>query len=289
MLCSVKYSVQYNSSLKSFTQFLIQRMFFALNKKTHCTIVATKSIIIYKNNFLILISMKSVAQHYSASAFVKPHRVCNQIFPLHENLSSYSKENKCLHQYLQLTPKKQMQRCFFKKKNLKKSCVTLVGRWFNPIASLLGSQYLGRETLLLSSGSQWRMSSMFWTNFSFVFFLHEPLITFLPTVSLSKPTLKVIPDLEEISEGDHLHLICSVEGTLPVTFRWYRSDKESPLHVVTTDRNNVNYQIPVLSREDSGRYRCEAVNPANNTVCSDFIDIKGKKVTLRDLTKFTKI
>lgn len=93
---------------------------------------------------------------------------------------------------------------------------------------------------------------------------------------LSNPTITVIPDLAEISEGDHLFLICGVTGTPPVTFKWYRSDKENPEHVITSNSNNTNYQIPVLSRKDSGRYRCEAVNNANNVVYTDFVDIPGE-------------
>lgn len=109
--------------------------------------------------------------------------------------------------------------------------------------------------------------------------LQYSLISFLPTVPLSNPILTVLPDIAEISEGDHLHLICGVSGTPPVTFKWYRSDKEYPVHVITCNLNNTDYQIPVLSGEDSGRYRCEAVNYANNIVYSDFVDIQGEKTS----------
>ncbi|XP_075888861.1 platelet endothelial cell adhesion molecule-like [Nelusetta ayraudi] len=93
------------------------------------------------------------------------------------------------------------------------------------------------------------------------------------TVPLSNPTMTVIPDLAEITEGGRLYLICSVEGTPPVTFKWYRSDDENPVYAVTSYSHNTHYQIPVLSRKHSGRYRCEAANPANNIVYSDFVDI----------------
>lgn len=81
--------------------------------------------------------------------------------------------------------------------------------------------------------------------------------------------------LAELSEGDHLHLICSLEGT-PLR-------QGNLLRIVTTDRNHRKVQIPAESRKDSGRYHCEAVNPANNTVYSDLVDIEGKKITPRDL------
>ncbi|XP_075888857.1 platelet endothelial cell adhesion molecule-like [Nelusetta ayraudi] len=93
------------------------------------------------------------------------------------------------------------------------------------------------------------------------------------TVPLSNLTMTVIPDLAEITEGGRLYLICSVEGTPPVTFKWYRSDDENPVYAVTSYSHNTHYQIPVLSRKHSGRYRCEAANPANNIVYSDFVDI----------------
>lgn len=96
---------------------------------------------------------------------------------------------------------------------------------------------------------------------------------------LSNPILTVVPDIAEVSEGDHLHLICGVSGTPPVTFKWYRSDKKYPLDVITSNLNNTDYQIPVLSGEDSGKYRCEAVNFANNIVYSDFVDIQGEKTS----------
>lgn len=105
------------------------------------------------------------------------------------------------------------------------------------------------------------------------------MIGFLPTVPLSKPTLKVSPGLAQVNEGDNLRLICSVEGSPPVTFKWYRSDKEIPLQVETTYMNSIDYQIPVLSSKDSGRYRCEAINPANS-VHSDLTYIEGKKMGL---------
>lgn len=96
---------------------------------------------------------------------------------------------------------------------------------------------------------------------------------------LSNPTLIVIPDLAEITEGDNLYLICSVEGTPPVTFKWYRSDNENPVHAITVYSNNTDYHIPLLSRTHSGRYHCEADNPAINIVYSDFVDIQGEQTT----------
>ncbi|XP_026159791.1 platelet endothelial cell adhesion molecule isoform X3 [Mastacembelus armatus] len=92
-------------------------------------------------------------------------------------------------------------------------------------------------------------------------------------VPLSHPTLTVIPKLSEISEGDDLYLICGINGTPPVTFKWYRVGNEQPLLTNTTNTNSTYYQIHKLSKEHSGIYYCEAVNHANNLVRSEKVTI----------------
>uniref|UniRef100_A0A1A8BCG4 Ig-like domain-containing protein n=1 Tax=Nothobranchius kadleci TaxID=1051664 RepID=A0A1A8BCG4_NOTKA len=88
---------------------------------------------------------------------------------------------------------------------------------------------------------------------------------------ITNPILTVIPDPVE---GNDLYLICSVQGTPPVTFRWFRHDKETPLKVTTSLSNNSNYQITGLSKEYSGMYYCEADNRANFKVQSDLVDVE---------------
>lgn len=106
------------------------------------------------------------------------------------------------------------------------------------------------------------------------------LTSFPPPIPLPVPlthtTLTVIPDLPDISEGDHLYLICGTKGTPPVTFKWYRVGSEQPLYTTTSNRNNTDYQIPLLSKEHSGKYYCEAVNHANNVVGSNRVTIEGE-------------
>ncbi|GLD73659.1 platelet endothelial cell adhesion molecule-like isoform X3 [Lates japonicus] len=91
---------------------------------------------------------------------------------------------------------------------------------------------------------------------------------------LMDPTLTVIPHLPEISEGDHLYLICGTKGTPPVTFKWYRVGNKQPLHTTTSDKNNTDYRVPNLSKAHSGTYYCEAVNYANNIVRSEKVTIE---------------
>ncbi|XP_028310070.1 platelet endothelial cell adhesion molecule isoform X3 [Gouania willdenowi] len=93
-------------------------------------------------------------------------------------------------------------------------------------------------------------------------------------VPLANPTLTVLPHLPDISEGDHLYLICAVKGSPPVTFKWYRVGDKLPLNTTTTDKNHKDFQIPALSKQDSGIYYCEAVNHANTIVQSDRVTIE---------------
>ncbi|XP_060903440.1 platelet endothelial cell adhesion molecule isoform X5 [Labrus mixtus] len=101
--------------------------------------------------------------------------------------------------------------------------------------------------------------------------LHQSVKILLP---LTHPTLTVIPDIAEISEGDHLFLICGVDGTPPVKFKWYRVGNQQPVHNTTSNTNHSNYQVPLLSKEHADNYYCEAVNHANNVVRSDPVIIE---------------
>ncbi|XP_054460964.1 platelet endothelial cell adhesion molecule isoform X2 [Anoplopoma fimbria] len=93
-------------------------------------------------------------------------------------------------------------------------------------------------------------------------------------VPLTSPFLTVIPDLPEISEGVDLILICGVQGTPPVTFKFYRVGNDLPLYTTTSNRNHTDYPVHGLSKEQSGIYYCEAVNHARNVVYSDPVTIE---------------
>ncbi|XP_063739335.1 platelet endothelial cell adhesion molecule isoform X3 [Eleginops maclovinus] len=93
-------------------------------------------------------------------------------------------------------------------------------------------------------------------------------------VPLTNAILTVLPPLAEISEGDNIYLICGVNGTPPVTFKWYRFGNEHPLHTTTYNSNNTNYQVSALSKEHSGMYYCSADNHANQVVYSDLVTIE---------------
>uniref|UniRef100_H3DJF7 Platelet endothelial cell adhesion molecule n=1 Tax=Tetraodon nigroviridis TaxID=99883 RepID=H3DJF7_TETNG len=91
---------------------------------------------------------------------------------------------------------------------------------------------------------------------------------------LTEATLTVIPDPADISEGDHLILICGVNGTPPITFKWFRSGQETPLHAITVDKNTSDFQIQHLSQGHSDSYHCQALNYAN-LILSPPLHIQG--------------
>ncbi|KAM9314688.1 platelet endothelial cell adhesion molecule isoform 3-T4 [Pholidichthys leucotaenia] len=83
------------------------------------------------------------------------------------------------------------------------------------------------------------------------------------------PTLMVVPELTQLKEGDDVYLICRVNGTPPITFKWYHDDKTSPFNTSTTNRNAIDYRVPLLSSEHGGTYYCEASNHANKITKSN--------------------
>ncbi|KAM6940478.1 platelet endothelial cell adhesion molecule [Xenentodon cancila] len=93
-------------------------------------------------------------------------------------------------------------------------------------------------------------------------------------VPLSKPTLRVVPVLADIAEGHELHFLCIVNGTPPITFKWYRDGDNRPLNITTTNSKYGDHKIPYLSKLHSGHYSCEAVNYANIPVRSDRLYIE---------------
>ncbi|XP_070845429.1 platelet endothelial cell adhesion molecule isoform X1 [Chaetodon trifascialis] len=88
-------------------------------------------------------------------------------------------------------------------------------------------------------------------------------------VPLSDLILSFISNSQEISEGGYLYLICSTLGTPPITFKLYHEGTEQPVYSTTSNLNHTSYEIPVLSKEHSGKYYCEAVNHANIVITSD--------------------
>eukprot|EP00063_Salmo_salar_P012101 XP_013986936.1 PREDICTED: junctional adhesion molecule A-like isoform X2 [Salmo salar] len=81
-------------------------------------------------------------------------------------------------------------------------------------------------------------------------------------VPLSNPGLIVTPDLSGVTEGDEMYLICGVEGSPPVTFKWYQSGNVQPLFTTST-QSSASQQIKGVGNEHSGTYYCKASNYAS--------------------------
>ncbi|KAM9491259.1 LOW QUALITY PROTEIN: platelet endothelial cell adhesion molecule [Salvelinus alpinus] len=73
-------------------------------------------------------------------------------------------------------------------------------------------------------------------------------------VPLSNPGLIITPDLSGVAEGDEMYLICGVEGSPPVTFKWYQ-----PLFTTST-QSSASHRIKGVGNEHSGTYYCKAFN-----------------------------
>lgn len=109
--------------------------------------------------------------------------------------------------------------------------------------------------------------------------LHTYLIirnTPLP-VPLSNPGLIVTPDLSGVTEGDEMYLICGVEGSPPVTFKWYQSGNVQPLFTTST-QSSASQQIKGVGNEHSGTYYCKASNYAS-MVQSQPVTVDGESYT----------
>ncbi|KAM6972011.1 platelet endothelial cell adhesion molecule [Aplochiton taeniatus] len=93
------------------------------------------------------------------------------------------------------------------------------------------------------------------------------------TEPLSEPGLSVLPDLDSITEGSELYLICSIRGSPPVTFKWYRGGSTQPLFTTTSQAVTEAHRLPAVSSQQSGLYYCEALNYANS--------VRSQEVTIQ--------
>lgn len=66
-----------------------------------------------------------------------------------------------------------------------------------------------------------------------------------------------------------------MNGTPPITFKWFRSGQETPLHAITVDKNTSDFQIQHLSQGHSDSYHCQALNYAN-LILSPPLHIQGE-------------
>ncbi|KAL1006029.1 hypothetical protein UPYG_G00066970 [Umbra pygmaea] len=113
------------------------------------------------------------------------------------------------------------------------------------------------------------------------------------TVPLSSPELGVSSDLLatqsfislDVPEGYDIYLVCSVQGSYPVSFKWYRDGTAMPILTRTLTQTTDVYQIEKVDYKNSGIYYCEANNSAQNIVRSQAVTVdvkmaKWKKVLI---------
>ncbi|KAG9350386.1 hypothetical protein JZ751_026745, partial [Albula glossodonta] len=99
-------------------------------------------------------------------------------------------------------------------------------------------------------------------------------------VPVSKPMLISVPDFRDVTEGTELLLICKVtEGSLPITFKWFRRGTSQPLHTRTVKDKFANYTVDSVDGDQSGTYYCEAGNKASNEMQSKESTIEVKMAT----------
>ncbi|XP_020502588.2 platelet endothelial cell adhesion molecule [Labrus bergylta] len=91
------------------------------------------------------------------------------------------------------------------------------------------------------------------------------------------PILIMRPSAEDVSEGQDLTLICSVQrGTPPVTFTWYHTEREAALDSQSSNKLAGSHRINNVKGEHRGGYYCESTNPANETKRSQTVTIGVK-------------
>lgn len=93
---------------------------------------------------------------------------------------------------------------------------------------------------------------------------------------VSKPVLRILPSMGDVSEGQDVTLVCSVQrGTLPISFTWYHTETDGTLFSQTSEKLEGSHKITNVRGEHQGRYYCESTNPANETKQSLTVSIGG--------------
>uniref|UniRef100_A0A3P8ZQV5 Ig-like domain-containing protein n=1 Tax=Esox lucius TaxID=8010 RepID=A0A3P8ZQV5_ESOLU len=77
----------------------------------------------------------------------------------------------------------------------------------------------------------------------------------------------------DVAEGYAIYLLCSVQGSYPISFKWYKRGNAKPLYTITSTKTTGTYQIPQVTNEHSGNYYCLADNPAEKTSVSQDITV----------------
>lgn len=93
---------------------------------------------------------------------------------------------------------------------------------------------------------------------------------------MSKPVLRILPNMGDVSEGQDMMLVCSVQrGTLPIVFSWHHTKEEEPLTSQTSDNLEASFKITNVRAKHQGAYYCVSTNSAHETKQSQRVTIGG--------------
>eukprot|EP00066_Takifugu_rubripes_P012824 XP_011602090.1 PREDICTED: platelet endothelial cell adhesion molecule-like isoform X1 [Takifugu rubripes] len=93
---------------------------------------------------------------------------------------------------------------------------------------------------------------------------------------VSKPVLRIVPNMGDVTEGQDVTLVCSVHrGTVPILFTWHHT-KEGPIANHTSDKLEASYKITKVRAEQQGAYYCVCTNLASETKQSQRVTIGVK-------------
>ncbi|XP_039358391.1 platelet endothelial cell adhesion molecule isoform X4 [Mauremys reevesii] len=79
----------------------------------------------------------------------------------------------------------------------------------------------------------------------------------------------------EVEDGEDINFLCVVgEGSLPINFTIFKQNEQAPLFYESKMETRVVWQKKSLSKQDAGKYFCEASNRALVTKRSDLLTVK---------------
>uniref|UniRef100_A0A3B1KDX9 Platelet and endothelial cell adhesion molecule 1a n=1 Tax=Astyanax mexicanus TaxID=7994 RepID=A0A3B1KDX9_ASTMX len=105
--------------------------------------------------------------------------------------------------------------------------------------------------------------------------LNTPVIGTHLMIYLNTPELSLgFPRGQTFTEGTDVSLYCSVQqGTVPVTFFWYRVGSSRPLFTSRSSVTRGEHVIRSITRDHRGKYYCGAYNDAGQTQNSEPVTV----------------
>ncbi|XP_005002034.1 platelet endothelial cell adhesion molecule isoform X2 [Cavia porcellus] len=86
----------------------------------------------------------------------------------------------------------------------------------------------------------------------------------------------------EVESGKEIVLQCSVnEGTVPITYKFYKDEEHKPFHQITSNDTSVIWYKEQASKEQEGRYHCVASNKASVTQSSTQSSTQSNRLTVK--------